>query len=94
MTAPDPAAYKKIRAAVQEIGPLVQSSLRNFHLAKEARFRGTLNAAVGQACSARDAPRVLSIACQEIVSLVDADWACIMDASMNVLASAPDSPAH
>lgn len=92
MAAPDPAAYRKIRAAVQEIGPLVQSSLRSFHLAEEARFRSTLNAAVGQACSARDAPRVLSIACQEIIALVDADWACVMDASMNVLASAPDLP--
>lgn len=90
MAAPDPAAYKKIRAAVREIGPLVQSSLRNFHLAKEARFRSTLNIAVGQACSARDAPRVLSIACQEIIPLVDADWACIVDGSMNVFASAPD----
>ncbi len=90
MAAPSLASSRKISGAVREIGPLVQSSLRNFHLAKEARFRRTLNAAVGQACSARDATRVLSIACQEIIPLIDADWACITDQSMNVLASAPD----
>lgn len=91
MATPEPATYKKILAAVQEIGPLVQSSLRNFHLTNEAQFRKTLSATVGKACSSLDGTRVLTLACQEILHLIDADWACIADRSMNVLASTADS---
>jgi len=91
MTAPGAGTHNKIRAAVREIGPLVQSSLRNFHLVNEAKFRKTLTAAVGKACSSLDAARVLMLACQEIIALIDADWACIVNRSLAVLASTSDS---
>lgn len=87
MPSPDTLTRKKILAAVREIGPLFQSSLRNFRLSEEARFRQTLSAAVSKACSSLDAARVLELACEEIVALIDADCAYIVDRSLNVLAS-------
>ena len=90
MPMPDPVTSNRLFAAVREIGPLVQSSLRSFRLADEARFRKTLSAAVSRACSSLDATSVLTLACEEIVALIDADWACIVDRSLNALASTPN----
>jgi signal transduction histidine kinase len=90
---------EKIRAAVLEIGPLVQSALRNFNLAQEARFRKSLSAAVGKTSGSLDSNKVLAIACQEIVRLLGADWACVIEgtsapftlaATSNAIGVAPD----
>lgn len=73
------AHMERISAAVLEIGPLIQSSLRNFNLAQEAKFRKSLSAAVSKTCCSLDSEKVLAAACQEFVHLVDADWACVLE---------------
>ncbi|MBN9012431.1 MAG: hypothetical protein J0H25_05135 [Rhizobiales bacterium] len=76
---PITADVETIRAAVLEIGPLVQSALRNFNLAQEAKFRKSLTAAVSKTCGSLDSNKVLAVACQEFVRLVGADWACVIE---------------
>ncbi len=85
------ANVEKIRAAVLEIGPLVQSALRNFDLAQEAKFRKTLGAAVGNICCSLDSKKVLAVACLEFVRLVDADWVCVMERTSDPLTLAATS---
>lgn len=75
---------EKIRAAVLEIGPLVQSALRNFNLAQEAKFRKSLSAAVSKTCGSLDSGKVLAVACQEFVRLVGADWACVIEGTSDL----------